>query len=58
MAHRQRHWLQRIANQTKAITIVDREEIDDDVLFFRRVGGVNRAGVGRAWLPGGRLWLA
>ena len=35
----QRQWLQRIANQTKAITIVDREVIDDDALFFRREGG-------------------
>jgi type I restriction enzyme R subunit len=35
----QRHWLQRIANQTKAITIVDREALDDDALLFRREGG-------------------
>ncbi|EDY37381.1 type I restriction-modification system, R subunit [Cyanobium sp. PCC 7001] len=35
----QRQWLQRIANQTKAITIVDREAIDDDALLFRREGG-------------------
>jgi type I restriction enzyme R subunit len=32
-------WLQRIANQTKAITIVDREALDDDLLFFKREGG-------------------
>ncbi len=35
----QRDWLQRIANQTKAITIVDREALDDDALFFKREGG-------------------
>lgn len=35
----QRQWLQPIANQTKAITIVDREALDDDVLLFRREGG-------------------
>jgi type I restriction enzyme R subunit len=35
----QRQWLQRIANQTKAITIVDREALDDDALIFRREGG-------------------
>jgi type I restriction enzyme R subunit len=35
----QRQWLQRIANQTKAITIVDREALDDDALLFRREGG-------------------
>ncbi len=35
----QRDWLQRIANQTKAITIVDREALDDDLLFFKREGG-------------------
>ncbi|MFW6731092.1 MAG: type I restriction-modification system endonuclease [Synechococcus sp.] len=35
----QRDWLQRIANQTKVITIVDREALDDDVLLFRREGG-------------------
>ena len=35
----QRDWLQRIANQTKAITIVDREALDDDALIFRREGG-------------------
>ena len=34
-----RQWLQRIANQTKAITIVDREALDDDALLFRREGG-------------------
>jgi type I restriction enzyme R subunit len=34
----QRDWLQRIANQTKAITIVDREALDD-LLFFKREGG-------------------
>jgi type I restriction enzyme R subunit len=39
----QRDWLQRIANQTKAITIVDREALDDDALIFRReVGGWRR----------------
>lgn len=31
--------LQRIANQTKAITIVDREALDDDALLFRSEGG-------------------
>jgi len=35
----QRQWLQCIANQTKAITIVDREALDDDALLFRREGG-------------------
>ena len=35
----QRQWLQRIANQTKAITIVDCEARDDDALLFRREGG-------------------
>ena len=35
----QRQWLKRIANQTKAITIVDREALDDDALLFRREGG-------------------
>lgn len=35
----QRDWLQRIANQTKAITIVDRDALDDDALLFRREGG-------------------
>jgi type I restriction enzyme R subunit len=35
----QRDWLQRIANQTKAITIVDREAVDDEGLLFRREGG-------------------
>ena len=35
----QRQWLQKIANQTKAITIVDREALDDDALLFRREGG-------------------
>jgi type I restriction enzyme R subunit len=32
----QRDWLQRNANQTKAITIVDRDALDDDLLFFQR----------------------
>ncbi len=35
----QRDWLQRIANQTKAITNVDREALDDDLLFCKREGG-------------------
>jgi len=35
----QRQWLQRIDNQTEAITIVDREALDDDALLFRREGG-------------------
>ena len=35
----QRQWLQRIANQTKAFTIVDREAFDDDALYFKREGG-------------------
>ena len=35
----QRDWLRRIASQTKAITIVDRDAIDDPALLFRREGG-------------------
>jgi hypothetical protein len=35
----QRDWLQHIANQTTAITIVDRESLDDDPLCFKREGG-------------------
>ncbi len=35
----QRQWLQRISNKTKAITIVDREALDDDLLFFKREDG-------------------
>ncbi|MFM7513066.1 MAG: type I restriction-modification enzyme R subunit C-terminal domain-containing protein [Cyanobium sp.] len=35
----QRDWLQRIANKTKAITIVIRDALDDDALLFRREGG-------------------
>jgi type I restriction enzyme R subunit len=35
----QRDWLQRIAHQTKAITIVDREAVDDATLLFKREGG-------------------
>ena len=35
-AAKERDWLQRIANQTKAITIVDREALDDDLMFFQR----------------------
>lgn len=35
----QRDWLVRIANQTKALAIVDREALDDDALFFKREGG-------------------
>jgi type I restriction enzyme R subunit len=35
----QRDWLQRIANQTKAITIVDREAVEDNTLLFWREGG-------------------
>ena len=31
--------MQRIANQMKAITIVDREELDEDLLCFKREGG-------------------
>jgi AbrB family looped-hinge helix DNA binding protein len=31
--------MQRIANQMKAITIVDREELDEDRLCFKREGG-------------------
>ncbi|MEI6110699.1 MAG: hypothetical protein WCP63_03360 [Cyanobium sp. ELA712] len=31
--------MQRIANQTKAITLVDREALDDDLLCFKREGG-------------------
>jgi hypothetical protein len=30
------------ANQTKAITIVDREELDDDLLYFKRGGAAGR----------------
>ena len=32
-------WLQRIASQTKSITIVDRAAIDDQGLVFRKEGG-------------------
>ena len=35
----QRQWLQRIAAQTKANLIVDREALDDPDLIFRREGG-------------------
>jgi type I restriction enzyme R subunit len=35
----QRQWLERSANQTKAITIVDREALDDNALLFRCEGG-------------------
>lgn len=35
----QRQWLQRIAAQTKANLIVDREALDDPDLVFRREGG-------------------
>jgi type I restriction enzyme R subunit len=35
----QRQWLQRIASQTKANVIVDREALDDPDLIFRREGG-------------------
>ncbi len=35
----QRQWLQRIAAQTKANLIVDREALDDPDLIFRRDGG-------------------
>ena len=46
----QRQWLQRIANQTEAITIEDREALDEDLLFFKREGGgwprLNRMFVG------------
>ncbi|MDX1971982.1 MAG: type I restriction-modification enzyme R subunit C-terminal domain-containing protein, partial [Candidatus Sumerlaeia bacterium] len=35
----QRTWLQRIANQTKAMTIVDREALDAPDQFFRNEGG-------------------
>jgi type I restriction enzyme R subunit len=35
----QRDWLQRIAHQTKAITIVDREAVEDNTLLFHREGG-------------------
>ncbi len=35
----QRQWLQRIAAQTKANTLVDREALDDPDLVFRREGG-------------------
>ncbi|WP_413297029.1 type I restriction-modification system endonuclease [Synechococcus sp. MIT S9452] len=35
----QREWLQRIASQTKSITIVDRAAIDDQGLVFRKEGG-------------------
>jgi len=35
----QRQWLQRIAAQTKANGIVDREALDDPDLIFRREGG-------------------
>jgi type I restriction enzyme R subunit len=35
----QRQWLQKIAAQTKANTVVDREALDDPDLIFRREGG-------------------
>ena len=35
----QRQWLQRIAAQTKANLIVDRDALDDPDLIFRREGG-------------------
>ena len=35
----QRQWLQRIAAQTKANLIVDREALDDPDLVFKREGG-------------------
>jgi type I restriction enzyme R subunit len=35
----QRGWLQRIANHTKVLTIVNRDPLDDDALLFRREGG-------------------
>jgi len=38
----QRQSLQRISNKSKAITIVDREELDDDLLFFKRGGAAGR----------------
>lgn len=39
----QRDWLKRIAAQTKANQLVDREAIDDpDLIFKREGGGFNR----------------
>ena len=35
----QRQWLQKIAAQTKANMLVDREALDDPDLVFRREGG-------------------
>jgi len=35
----QRQWLQRIAAQTKANILVDREALDDPDLIFTREGG-------------------
>ena len=35
----QRQWLQRIAAQTKANRVVDREALDDPDLIFRHEGG-------------------
>jgi len=35
----QRQWLQKIAAQTKANLIVDRDALDDPDLIFRREGG-------------------
>ena len=35
----QRQWLQKIANQTKTLIIIDREIIDDKNLYFSREGG-------------------
>ena len=35
----QRQWLQKIAAQTKASMLVDREALDDSDLVFRREGG-------------------
>jgi hypothetical protein len=42
----QRQWLQRIVNQTKAITIVDREALDDDLLFSSGKAAAGRASTG------------
>ena len=38
----QRQSLQRISNKSKAITIVDREELDADLLYFKRGGAAGR----------------
>ena len=54
----QRQWLQRIAAQTKANMLVDREALDDPDLVFRREGSdfarldrIFGANSSRCWTP-------